>query len=155
LSSPIIRQELGVSQLVTAFGLEPSRLSDFQNSFVAILSDTQVFIALDDLISAVIYHHQTQASCGRAIERIRNLITTAKGSGGWKDMQLALNISREFQEKNSKESRGNRHGDSAAVPGPVVSKTVERTWAVMNRFIEYRRRGNVPLREPDFPLLVL
>jgi hypothetical protein len=155
LSGPAIRQEPSVSPLVTAFSLEPSRLTDFQESFAAVLSDTQIFIALDDLISAITYHHQTQANCGRAIERIRNLITTAKGPSGWRHMQQALNISREFQEKISQESRGNRHGDSEAVPGPLVTKTVERTWAVMNRFIEYRRRGNVALKEPEFPLLVL
>jgi hypothetical protein len=150
-----IRQQ-GVSKHVTSFSVSSSNFNEFNQSFLAVILDPQTFIALDDVISALINNHMAQANCGRAIERLRNIISpTAKGPAGWRAMQTALNISQDFLESISKDSTANRHGDAAAVPGPIVSLTIERTWQVMNRFIEYKKRGNSQLKEPEFPLLVL
>jgi hypothetical protein len=150
------RQELGVERLVTSFSLDPSRLQELNDSFLTILFDHNIFIALDDITSAVINGHMAQANCGRAIEMIRNIISPKKiSNAAWKEMQEALNVSREYQESISKDLTANRHGASAAVPGPIVSKTIERTWSIMNRLIEYKKRGSVPLKPSEFPLLVL
>jgi hypothetical protein len=69
-------------------------------------------------------------------------------------MHKALNISRGYQEWVSKQSTGTRHGDNAFVPGAVSSEAMLRTWAILNRFLEYRKRGSQPLTVPDFPELV-
>jgi len=68
-------------------------------------------------------------------------------------MHGVLNISRDYQQWISEQAKGPRHGDPAFVPGDVTVEITHRTWVVMNRFLEYRKRGNQPLTAPDFPLL--
>jgi hypothetical protein len=71
----------------------------------------------------------------------------------WAAMQAALNISQPYQKRISALSTSPRHADRSFINGADVTEALKRTWTVMNRFFEYRKRGKKPLVPPDFPLL--
>jgi hypothetical protein len=71
----------------------------------------------------------------------------------WGTFQTNLRVSRDFLNLITDTSRGPRHGDRTHIPGTTTIEITMRAWQVMDRFIEYRKRGNQPLPETDFPLL--
>jgi hypothetical protein len=152
---PAHRQEMIPVSFRTAFSLDPARHAEFEQAFRIVLSEPSVFIALDDLIKAITSTHTQLADCGRVIDRIRRMIApTLDGGPAWREMHQALNIAQPYQAWVSKQSTGSRHGDVAFVPPAVCTVAIQRTWAILNRFLEYRKRGNKPLTAPDFPQLV-
>lgn len=119
------------------------------------IKEPPLFIALDDLIRSITEQHTSLANCGRVLDRIRRMIAPSLDrAAAWREMHKALNISRGYQEWVSKQSTGTRHGDNTFVPGSVSSEVIQRTWAILNRFLEYRKRGNQPLTPPDFSELM-
>jgi hypothetical protein len=152
---PAYRSENIPPSFRTAFNLDPATSAEFDSAFRIVLAEPSIFIALDDLIKAVTSTHTQLADCGRVVDRIRRIIApTLDGTRAWEEMHRALNVARPYQEWISKQSTGSRHGDSTFVPGDICSESLRRTWAIMNRCIEYRKRGNKPLTPPDFPQLV-
>lgn len=73
--------------------------------------------------------------------------------GAWAAMQAALNISESYQKWVTDLSAKPRHADRSYQTGIDVREALKRTWTIMNRFLEYRRRGNIPLTPPEFPKL--
>jgi hypothetical protein len=153
-SSALIFHDPSLPILCTTFGLEPARQRDFDATFRAVLMEPPLFMALNDLIAAITLPHCSLVNCGRVVDSIRRMISpTLEGSAAWQAMHQALNVSRPYQEWISKQSTGPRHADPAFVPGTITTDVTQRTWAIMNRFLEYRKRGNQPLTAPDFPQL--
>jgi hypothetical protein len=153
-TSHIIFSDPSLPPLCTAFGLEPARQADFDATFRAVLVEPPLFIALNDLIAAITIPHCAPVNCGRVIDSIRHMISpTLDRSAAWQAMQQALNVSRPYQEWISQQSTGPRHADAAFVSGTITSEMTRRTWAIMNRFLEYRKRGNQQLTAPEFPQL--
>jgi hypothetical protein len=149
------RREIIPPEARSAYSLDAARASDFDQVFKLVVQEPPLFIALDDLIRSITEQHTSAANCGRVVDRIRRIIAPSlDGAAAWQEMHKALNISRDYQEWVSKQSTGTRHGDSTFVPGAVSSEAIQRTWAILNRFLEYRKRGNRPLTPPDFPELV-
>jgi hypothetical protein len=141
--------------LCTAFGLGPDKGGDFDVVFRMVLAEAPLFMALNDLIATITLPHCSLVNCGRVVESIRRMISpTLEGAAAWRAMHQALNISRPYQEWISKQSTGPRHGDPAFTPGTTTTEVTRRTWGIMNRFFEYRKRGNKPLTAPDFPELI-
>lgn len=139
----------------SALNLDASGTDEMQRAVTAIITEPAVFMALDDLIRAVSSHHTQFADCGRVVDGIRRSIApTLDGAAAWRAMHDALNIDRTYLERISRVSTGPRHGDRTFISGEVGSEVLKRTWAVMNRFLEYRKRGNAPLTAPEFPRLV-
>jgi hypothetical protein len=149
------RREIIPPSSCSAFGLGPTRAAEFDQVFRQIIQEPPLFIALDDLVRAVTSQHTSLAECGRVLDRLRRIIApTLDGAVAWQEMHKALNVSRAYQEWVSKRSTGTRHGDSTFVPGAVSSEVTKRTWAIFNRFLEYRKRGHQRLTAPDFSELV-
>jgi len=139
----------------SAYSLDASRAAEFDQVFKLVIQEPPLFIALDDLIKSITEQHTSAANCGRVVDRIRRIIAPSlDGTAAWQEMHKALNLSRSYQEWVSKLSTGTRHGDNAFVPGAITSEAMRRTWAILNRFLEYRKRGSHPLTAPDFPELV-
>jgi hypothetical protein len=139
----------------SAYSLDSARASEFDQVFKLVIQEPPLFIALDDLIRSITEQHTLATNCGRVVDRIRRIIAPSlDGAAAWQEMHKALNISRGYQEWVSKQSTGTRHGDSTFVPGAVSSEVIQRRWAILNRFLEYRKRGSQPLTAPDFPRLV-
>ncbi len=149
------RQEPVPASSRTAFTLDATNRVDFDSAFRVVLAEPAIFIALDDLIRAVTSHHTQLADCGRVVDCIRRIIApTLDGTAAWREMHQALNIARPYQDWISKQSTGSRHGDPTFVPPGVGSEAIQRTWAIMNRLLEYGKGGNKPLTPPEFPQLV-
>jgi hypothetical protein len=149
------RREILPPESTSAVSLDPQHAVAFDQVFKLIIQEPPLFIALDDLVKAVTSQHSSAAECGRVVDRIRRIIAPAlDGAAAWREMHQALNISRPYQEWVSKQSTGTRHGDNTFVPGSISSEVTQRTWTILNRFLEYRKRGNQPLTAPDFPQLV-
>ena len=150
----IQRQEQVPPSSYTSFGTGGDDDQEIGKVFRSIIAEPSAFIALDDLIKAVTSHHTQLADCGRVVDRIRRMITPGQpDSVAWQNMRTSLNISRTYLEWISKQSTGPRHGDPTYIPGNIGSESMARTWVVMNRFLEYRKRGNQALTAPGFVLL--
>jgi hypothetical protein len=156
MPSAILPQDPATPPLCTAYGLDPSRLADLDAVYRLVVAEPPLFRALSDLIEAITVVHVSCVNCGRAIDSIRRMITppgTTSEKQAWIAMQAALNISPAYQRFISDNATGPRHGDPSFVPGNITTEVTHRAWAVMNRYLEYRKRGNAPLIAPEFPLL--
>lgn len=139
----------------TSYGLNFSRSFDLNAVFNLVMTDPTLFMALDDLIQTLTLHHSAEVNCGRVLDRIRRQIAqNLDGTKAWEAMGKTLNISRPYREFISKQSTGPRHGDSTFIPGEISREVVKRTWIIMDRYFEYRKRGKQPLVAPQFPELV-
>ena len=143
--------------LCTAYNVGLADENNFLSLLRMVIAEPNLFLALNDLIETMIFPHVALVNCGRVIDGIRRMITPP-GSGlsrtqEWLAMHSALNISRTYQEWISEKSSGPRHADRSFEPESVVREVQQRTWAIMNRFLEYRKRGNTLLPIANFPLL--
>jgi hypothetical protein len=149
-------QDPTVVPFCTAYSLEAHRVNDLAEIYQLIIKSPPLFRALNDLIESLSIPHVSTVNCGRVIDAIRRLITpdiTVPVKQAWRAMHAALNISREYQEWVSNQATGPRHADPAYVPPDITREITRRTWAIMNRYLEYRKRDAAALTDPDFPLL--
>jgi hypothetical protein len=154
MPNALLPQDPRLKPLVTAYALD--RQPDFARVFEIVATEPPLFRALNDLIESITVAHVACVNCGRVIDSIRRIITpigTISDKQAWQAMHTALNISAVYQKCVSDQATGPRHGDPSFIPGNIVSEVTHRTWTVMNRFLEYRKRGNQPLVSPEFPLL--
>lgn len=138
------------AELCTAYDLD----SGFEEVHKIALTNIGFYMALNDLVEAIRIPHVASVNCARAIERIRHQIASpnASDSEAWKQMREALHIDRPFLQMITDISRAPRHGGRGYIPGTVTAETLRRSWLIMNRYIEFLKRGN-QLPQDDFPLL--
>jgi hypothetical protein len=139
--------------ICTAFSSKDGGAS-FRKVWEITLKDPRLFFVFRDLNEAITQPHMGPANCARAVERIRNIIATGQRDKGWAAFRTALNIDEAYVRFITETSRGPRHGDTAFIDGPTTRTVVERSWVLANRFLEYRKRGDVQLSLGEFPLLV-
>lgn len=120
-----------------------------------VIREPRLFLALRDLISALTYTDVAVVDCARAIEGLRNIMVPDEDrEKAWPIFQENLNFDRAYREYVTKRAIAPRHGDrSQWISGEEIDEVLQRSWKIMNRFMEFRRRGNQPLRPPDFDLL--
>lgn len=120
-----------------------------------VLQDAGLFMALNDLIAAISLPHVSTVNCARAIEGLRHLIASTGSSDkqAWEQMRQALQIDKAYLKLITDSSAASRHGNRVHVPGSVTTEITRRSWIIMNRYFEYRKRGNRVLSLTDFPLL--
>jgi hypothetical protein len=138
--------------LCTAFNLA----NGFDEVYSLVLTDPSLFMALNDLILAITLPHVSTVNCARAIEGLRHLIALPGTSDkqAWAQMREALRLDIAYLKLITDNSAASRHGSRDHVPGNVTTEITRRSWIIMNRYFEYRKRGSQPLLEVDFPLLV-
>ncbi|WP_316174701.1 MULTISPECIES: hypothetical protein [unclassified Bradyrhizobium] len=158
VTTPIVPMELRLSQYCTAFSLGPSAdlaSNHFNNVLQRVLKDHRIFPCLRDLIDSIILPHVSSTNCARAIEGLREMIANENipRDKAWQRMQIALNASKDYIQSITNASRGPRHGDRTHIPGTVTTEIVERSWILMNRFLEYKKRGDTALPIDQFPML--
>ncbi len=151
----LVSQDQNLASLCTAFSLEKSRTGDFSAVAEIVLSDPPLFMALDSLMQSITHGHQSPNAAGRAIEYIRHSIAPGieDRNQAWALMRQNLQIDRAYLDFITDLSKGPRHGDPQFIPGDPVTEAVSRVWVVMNRYLEYRKRGSAPLTATEFPLL--
>lgn len=124
-------------------------------SFMA--SNPSVGLAFNDLIAAITSPRFAEINCARCIEGIMNLISisdsTMTVAKRWEMMRTTLNISSEYLQGITDLSRKPRHGKRHYIPPDIIEPIINRSWVVMERFIEYAKTG-VPLSVYAFPVLI-
>ena len=156
LTSTFMPKDERLAQFSTA--IQPSGtppINNFDVCYRLIVAEPPLFMALNDLIVSITLPHHGAVNCARAVEGLRVLMTSPAidRKQAWPIFQTNLNIDRAYREYVTGTSTGPRHGDRAHIPGPIVMEVVKRSWIIMNRFLEYRKRGSVQLPLPEFPLL--
>jgi hypothetical protein len=155
---PIHSQDLTISKYCSAFTFTPSggNETEFQQFYKLVVTDPLMEFTLNDLVSTLIDPRLSPISCGRAMDGIKNLIGApgSSDSASWEQMRNALNIDRRYLQYITSYSTGPRHAKRDAISGAVIDEMRYRSWTVMNRYFEYRKR-NTPLTAPEFPLLVV
>jgi hypothetical protein len=110
--------------------------------------------ALHDLNEAITQTHASPRACGRAVEGIRQAIAPGlERKKGWAQMNETLRIDRSYLDLITDTSIGPRHADPAHVTGARCREITKRSWIIMNRFLEYLKRGSQPLPESEFSTL--
>lgn len=140
-----------VAKFCTAYTVE----SDFAEILKLVIEEPPLFVALNDLNSAMTNHNLSPVNLARAVEAVRVMIAGADSgiAASWEKMRETLRVDEAYLKLITSTSAPKRHGNHKRVEGETVSTVSERAWRVMDRFIAYRRRGNTPLPEAEFPML--
>jgi hypothetical protein len=157
IASSILPSDPSLATYCTAFDLSPDNkgANNFDAMFRMIVSEPPIMMALNDLILAITVPHHSSVNCARAIDSIRVLICPGKKAGqAWPIVRQNLNVDEAYLSYITEASKGPRHGDRTFIPGQVTTEAAKRSWIVMNRFLEFRKRGNQPLPTLDFPILL-
>ena len=121
-----------------------------------LFQDHQTAIAVRDLADTLRQEHIVEINFGRVMDAICIYFAPpgTKRDKGWEPMRTALRISAPYLRSITDASIAPRHGDQS---GAITDRQplAVRSWTIMNRFLEYRKRGDQPLPESDFPLLEL
>lgn len=68
-------------------------------------------------------------------------------------MRECLNLSVDYLKLITDVSTAPRHGDSRHISGTTTVEITSRTWTVMNRLLEYKKRDVQRLPVAEFPHL--
>lgn len=113
-----------------------------------------IFKYLHDLIETLVDPFSAPINCARAVEGFAQLLLPGgKPIPRWTRMQEALNVDESYLKSITEESKGPRHGTSTPPTFGTIFDLRKRAWIIANRFLEFRKRGNVDLTDPDFPRL--
>jgi len=130
--------------------------NSFKQLVGILFQDHQTAIAVRDLADTLRQEHIVEINFGRVMDAICIYFAPpgAKRDKGWEPMRTALHISGPYLRSITDASIAPRHGDQSGAVTERQTLAV-RSWTIMNRFLEYRKRGDQPLSDADFPLLEL
>lgn len=154
IETPIFSLDSRLAGLCTAYSLRDGD-ENFDAVFTKVATTPNLFLALNDLIIGLYQPDEAAIVPARAIETIRRIFAPedAKPADQWRYMHEALRLTKEYLEPITEISKNPRHG---ARTGPLdgdILVVSERTWVVMNRCLEYFKRGGSALPENEFPVL--
>jgi hypothetical protein len=157
MATPLTPRSEEVLNLCTAFNLDPSHRGpdDYDAMIRLVVKDRHVLLALNDLVVSISQFNLASINCARAMEALRTAMTPegANRAEGWPIMHRNLNVTKNYLSFISDVSRGPRHGDKRSPLEGQQAEILKRSWTVMNRFLEFRKRDNGPLPESEFQLL--
>jgi hypothetical protein len=140
--STLLSKNERLSGICTAFRLG-EKCGDLYKFLNIVLTEPGLFMALNDLVTANTLPHYSPVTCARTIEGLRHLIAPGlQPKDGWSSLRQNLNIDENYLKFITDHSKGPRHGDPQHIPGAITTDIITRTWVIMNRFLEYRKRGN-------------
>ena len=142
----------------TAFKMDfqmPEESPDFMAAAKAVITETPLLYALSDLTETLTRPQIAPINFGRVLDALRKIVAPneTRPIKGWAILQKIVNVDQRYTEWVSELSIEPRHGGRIHIDGATVTEAQRRCWAVMNRFLEYRKRGNQPLPLDKFPLL--
>lgn len=145
------------SGLCTAFNLEPSYEGpdNFEAMMRLVIGERALLLALNDLIAPVSQFNLATINCARVIEALRAAMASPDWTRDqeWEFMRDQLNLTEQYTRFVIGLSIEPRHGKRKAPEPGQQAEITKRAWVVMNRFLEYRKRGNQKLPLADFKLL--
>jgi hypothetical protein len=160
VSSAFVLQDFSRASLCTAYSATSTNpaqgtvlLGDMTK---LVFSEPGLFLALDDLITATSVHHLMVVNSARAIEALRHAMAPSGMSrnDAWELFRENLKISKDYLRLITDNSQSGRHGEGKFIPGPITTEIIRRSWIIMNRFLEFRKRNSQPLQESEFPMLL-
>jgi hypothetical protein len=155
--TPLFVQAPKLAAECTAFKMDfktPEESRDFMAAAKAVITEPPLLYALNDLTETLTAPGIAAINCGRVLDRLRKIVAPGekKPIHGWAVLQEIVNVDQRFVEWVSELSTEPRHGGWSEADGATIAEAVRRCWVVMNRFIEYRKRGNQPLSQDEFPI---
>jgi hypothetical protein len=152
--SQILPRDERLPPLCTSFKLGLAPNPDLDKMLQIVLTEPALFMALNDLIVSITLPHHSPVNCGRALDGIRNMIAPDQTTQQqWQAVRSNLNLSVDYLKLITDTSIAPRHGDRKRITGGVTTEISKRSWIIMDRFFEYRKRGNQPLPLNEFPVL--
>lgn len=151
--SPIANdaQQLASHCTVAAPGIEKT----YMEVLKIVFAEHELLLALNDLVESIATPNVSAVNCARVVEGLRYLIAPEKPlKEQWAEMHVALRLSQSYLQLITETSTDLRHGKRNPVTADVAWEIINRSWVVMNRFLEFRKRGNVALSESEFPRLI-
>jgi hypothetical protein len=150
--SRLFIQDSDLSPLCTAYGVDRRSLL---SALEMILPNPALHLALNDLIAGHANLHNAAINSARCIEGLRALMAPAgtSRSDAWALMRANLRLEKSYPEFVTTLSQAPRHGDRSAIPWYDSREALRRGWTIMNRYLEFRKRGEHPLPADEFPLL--
>jgi hypothetical protein len=118
-----------------------------------VMREPALFMLLNDLIQCLSVAHATPTNCGRVLDGLRKLVAPGEPRTSWPTFRDTIHVGEKYTQFISEHSKNPRHGEHVRIDGPTTIEIHQRTWIIMNRFIEYRIRGNQTLPLVEFPLL--
>jgi hypothetical protein len=156
-AGPLLFTDAALAAECTAFKMNPvtdDEKKAFGEVMRLVLIEPPLFMALNDLIQAISLPHHGPTNCARVLDGLRNLVAPGlEPKQGWPVFQSTVNADEAYLSFVTGHSKKPRHGDRTFIPGTITTDIAKRTWIVMNRFLEYRKRGNKPLPSAEFPWL--
>ncbi len=153
---PFAIQHLHLAKLCTSYSMgPPSETNGFMDMMKIVFAEPALFLALDRLIMATSVHDLVAVNSARSIEGLRHAMAPAGMSRDqeWERFRTNLNLDKQYLRLITDHSVSARHGEGTFIPGTITSEIISRAWTIMNRFLEFRKKGNLPLPVADFPLL--
>lgn len=143
--------------LCTAFNLDPSYTGpdNYEAMIRLIVKERLLLLALNDLIVPISHFNLATINCARAIEALRTAMSVPGQTRekDWESMRQRLNLTKDYLDFVIDLSKEPRHGNRRAPEVGQQSEVLRRAWIIMNRFLEFRKRGNLPLPASEFSLL--
>jgi hypothetical protein len=121
-----------------------------------VLRDRELLLAVRDLADSIQSSYSASINLARAVESIRHYFDSQDAaqdrSKGWSAMRSALHLTRECLDEIMAASVSPRHGKRTKQQAHDSENGV-RAWKIVDRFIQYRLRGDQALSDTEFPLL--
>lgn len=138
---PAIRSHIASLSLPQGFAemLVDASLKNFELSF-----------AIQDLITAIRTSNYCEIASGRAVEVVRTQFPAPTEPAAWELMRKHLNLTKEYLQFVTHKSQSPRHGRRLSSADGSGMEVMKRAWTVVCRYVEYARRGEGPLKEPEF-----
>jgi hypothetical protein len=130
----------------------------FNQAIVLAISNHTLSMILRDITDGLRSNYQGVIGAARAMDGICNHFVPdgMTRKDGWPLMQKALNASENYIKSITRRSEGPRHANWDDYSAEKENReAAERAWILVNRFLEYRKRGDQPLPSSDFPFLEL
>lgn len=128
--------------------------TNFNEVLFSLCHRPELLFALHDLNLALTHKIQQPTHCARAIEGLRSYFGPEDArKNAWEEMRDSLNLSQPYVQFITDQSRGPRHGSLLDISAADSRAALERTWTIVNRFLEFRKRGDKKLPLTEFPLL--
>jgi hypothetical protein len=111
---------------------------------------------LHDLIAGISMPYHARIVCARAVEGIRELMSKPNSNTkqAWQHFRDTLRLDRTYVDPITDISKDSRHGKFVHIHGDEENEIIPRSWRIMDRFFEFRKRGGVDsLPVERFPIL--
>ncbi len=127
----------------------------FPEMLKIVLGDPAIFSLLHDLIRAITVPHASTVTCARVVDGIKHLIASAATTRTqeWLQMREALRVDETYLRLITDYSKDSRHGKAVRIPGNITTEITKRSWKIMDRFLEYKKRNTGPLPITEYPIL--